>query len=112
MDVVEFEKESEKNKEIGLVERIIKNELSASNAHNMMKTILRERVEKKLEKKRTLKPVQSDDFTIYNKSIKSNLFHAHIESNPATCLNNLLHCHTTNNRTIISQCRFNTTLCC
>jgi len=68
MDVVEFEKESEKNKEIGLVERIIKNELSASNAHNMMRTILRERVEKKLEKKRTLKPVHSDDFTIYNKS--------------------------------------------
>jgi DNA modification methylase len=68
MDVVEFEKQSETNREIGLVERIIKNELTASSAHNMMRSILRDRHERKLEKKRIIKPIHSEDFTIYNKS--------------------------------------------
>jgi DNA modification methylase len=94
MDVVEFEKESEKNKEIGLVDRIIKNELSASSAHNMMRTIIRERQERKLEKKRILNPIQSGDFTIYNKSsekmdeVKSNSIQVVFTSPPYFNLRN------------------------
>ena len=68
MDVVEFEKESESNKELGLVEKIIRKELSTNSAHNMMRSIQRDRKEIKIEKKRELRPIKSDDFTIHNKS--------------------------------------------
>ena len=68
MDVVEFEKESESNKQLGLVEKIIKKELSANSAHNMMRSIQRDRKEIIIQKKRELLPVNSEDFNIYNKS--------------------------------------------
>lgn len=68
MDVVEFEKESESNKSLGLVNKIILKELSASSAHSMMRSIQRDRKEVKTQKKRQLQPVNSDDFSLYHKS--------------------------------------------
>lgn len=79
MDVVEFEKESDDNKNLGLVEKIINNQLSASRAHTMMKSVIQEREEREKRKDVKIKSTySSDDFKIYNKSsdkmeeIKSN----------------------------------------
>jgi DNA modification methylase len=68
MDVVAFEKETEENKNIGLIERVVKGDLTANRAHTMMKSIMDERkVQKKLQKQ-SLNPIANDDFTIFNKS--------------------------------------------
>ena len=66
MAVVDYERE---NGDIGLVEKVIKNEVPISKAHSMMNEIIREKVAR--EKARTLRTrivEQTDIFTLYNKS--------------------------------------------
>lgn len=69
MEVVEFEKSSTKNKDLGLVERVIKNEIPASRAHTMMKSFIKEN-EERASIKKDKKPIilTNDDVQMYNKS--------------------------------------------
>jgi site-specific DNA-methyltransferase (adenine-specific) len=72
MDLVEFERESEENKAIGLVERIMNNSVSVSAAHTLMKRVVRERKERDKAKPIKVKRTASqDDFSCFNKSSKT-----------------------------------------
>ena len=69
MEVVQFEKESAENKSLGLVEKVIRNEIQAGRAHSMMKSFQLEKKQKAEKKGLTIKSTYSkDDFNIYNKS--------------------------------------------
>jgi len=71
MDVVDFEKENEENKQLGLVEKIINNQLSPSRAHSLMKAVIDERKARQ-ERKNTNVEIQNNfstsDYNLYNKS--------------------------------------------
>jgi site-specific DNA-methyltransferase (adenine-specific) len=72
IDLVEFEREAEENKAIGLVERIMNNSVSVSAAHTLMKRVVRERTERAKAKPIKVKRTASqDDFSCFNKSSKS-----------------------------------------
>ena len=71
IDVVEFEKESDENRNLGLVEKIINNQLSPSRAHGLMKAVIEER-KARAERVNTNVEIQNNfstaDYTLYNKS--------------------------------------------
>jgi site-specific DNA-methyltransferase (adenine-specific) len=72
IDLVDFEREAEENKAIGLVERIMNNSVSVSAAHTLMKRIVRERTERAKAKPIKVKRTATQgDFTCFNKSSNS-----------------------------------------
>jgi len=72
IDLVEFERESDENKAIGLVDRIMNNSVSVSAAHSLMKRVERERQEREKSKPIKIKrTATNDDFRCFNKSSKS-----------------------------------------
>jgi len=71
MDLVDFERETEENKSIGLVDRIMNNSISVSAAHTLMKRIILERRER--EKAKPIRPKRTAtnaDFQCFNKTSK------------------------------------------
>ena len=72
IDLVEFERESDENKAIGLVDRIMNNSVSVSAAHTLMKRVERERQEREKSKPIKIKrTATNDDFRCFNQSSKS-----------------------------------------
>jgi DNA modification methylase len=67
MKVVDFEKESEQNRSYKLVERIIKRELTASKAVNLIVEIIKDRQERESSRNIVIN-TSNDDYKIYNKS--------------------------------------------
>lgn len=93
MDVVEFEKKSDENKNLGLVNKIINKEITASRAHTIIKSIIsdnkiRNASPTKLEK------LSNDHFQVFNKSseimseVKSNSIQVVFTSPPYYNLRN------------------------
>ncbi len=69
MEVVEFEKKSEANKNIGLVDQIVKGELAPMRAYRLMNIHIQEQEERKQSKSKVAKvAVVSEPFSLYNKS--------------------------------------------
>jgi DNA modification methylase len=68
MDVVDFEKKSEENKGLGLVEKIINKEITASRASVIIKTIIKEEKIRYNNASQEFKPINNNQFEVYNKS--------------------------------------------
>jgi site-specific DNA-methyltransferase (adenine-specific) len=71
MDIVDFEKESEENKNLGIVERIFKNEVAISRGHALMKTFIKDKEDRSaaVKKRSKIKAIDiKDAFVLYNKS--------------------------------------------
>ncbi len=93
MDVVQFEKQSTENKKLGLVDRIIKKEISVGRANTIVRGII---IDRKLRevKPRKLEDISNEHFNIYNKSselmdeVKSNSIQVVFTSPPYYNLRN------------------------
>lgn len=68
MDVVEFEKKSDENKSLGLVEKIINKEITANRASVIIKTIIREERVRNNNSLQEIKPLNNNHYEVYNKS--------------------------------------------
>ncbi len=67
MDVVEFEKLSDENKSLGLVDKIIKNEITANRAQTLIKSIIKDNKIRNATSTK-LEPIKNEHYQVFNKS--------------------------------------------
>ena len=77
MDVVEFEKENEDHKNLGLVEKIISEELSPTRAYNLANEFLKDKKAKEISLNTESISTTHNDYIIYN---KTSLFMEEVET--------------------------------